>query len=327
VYQTNLPDVMKIIKDEYGRTFKTLRVSLLSRCNLGCVYCSLGDEGTKNNNESKKGLDVADLLKLIDRLHSSLQLETIRLTGGEPLLCADLLPIIEGIKAIGVPEIKLTTNGFLLERLAMPMKQAGMNSINVSLDAVNEDIFFLVSKRNNVQRIINGIEAAIEAGLQVKINAVMMKGVNESQLIPLLEYAFEKNIIIRFLEVMAMGHLHGHSNKYLFTQQEILDTIRTHYLFDALPRNNSATSNYWKTSQGNVFGIIANESEPFCHDCNRLRLDSEGNLYGCLSNNHPISVAGIHENTLLIKKLQEALLQKQAVRFVGSELSMLNIGG
>lgn len=318
---------MKIITDEYGRTFKTLRVSLLTRCNLACVYCSMGEDSTENNHVSKPLMPVSDLLCVISRLHSLLQLETIRLTGGEPLLYAGLIPVIEGLKEIGIHNIKLTTNGFLLERLAMPMKLAGMKSINVSLDAVDEDVFFLMTKRNNVQRIINGIDAAIDAGLEVKVNAVIMKGINESQLMPLLDYAFERNIVIRFLEVMSMGHLHHHSKKYLFSQHEILDTISGKYDFHQLPRSNSNTSNYWKTQQGNVFGIIANESEPFCHDCNRLRLDSEGNIYGCLSNNHPVSLAGLTEYSQLSEKLQEALLQKQAVRFVGSELSMLNIGG
>ncbi|HKH63129.1 MAG TPA: GTP 3',8-cyclase MoaA [Flavitalea sp.] len=317
---------MKQIVDGYGRTFKTLRVSLLTRCNLGCVYCNMDDE-TTNHGGSEKRLPVENLLEHITRLHSVLQLQTIRLTGGEPLLYPDLVQVIEGINAIGVTEIKLTTNGFLLERWAKPMKQAGMRSINVSLDAIDENVFFLISKRNNVQRIISGIKAAIEVGLDVKINSVIMKGINESQLIPLLEYAFEQNITIRFLEVMAMGHLYHSSKKYLFTRQHILDTISERYVFDELPRKNSATSSYWRTEQGNVFGIIANESEPFCHDCNRLRLDSEGNIYGCLSNNHPISISDIKDEIELSEKLQEALFQKQPVRFMGSELSMLNIGG
>ena len=318
---------MKIIADKYGRTFKTLRVSLLNRCNLGCVYCSLGDDKIQKLNVSENHIPVEGLLEIITQLHSQLQLRTIRLTGGEPLLYPDLIPIIEGVKAMGIPEIKLTTNGFLLERMAKPMKQAGMKAINVSLDAMDEDIFFLMSKRNNVRRVIRGIEAAIEAGLQVKINAVIMKGINECQIIPLLEYAFEKKIIIRFLEVMAMGHLHHDSKKYLFTQEEILNVISTCHKFSKLERGHSVTSNYWQTEQGNRFGIIANESEPFCHDCNRLRLDSRGNIYGCLSSNHPISIANIHDPSGLSEKLQEALLQKQAVRFTGSELSMLNIGG
>ena len=317
---------MEQITDGYGRNFKTLRVSLLTRCNLGCVYCNADDETVHHGGSSGK-LPAENLLQHIARLHSLLELETIRLTGGEPLLYPELVPVIQGIKEMGISEIKLTTNGFLLERWAKPMKQAGMRAINVSLDAIDEDVFFLISKRNNVQRIINGIRAAKEAGLDVKINSVMMKGINESQLLPLLEYAFKQDITIRFLEVMAMGHLYDSSKKYLFTRQNILERIADRYVFDEVPRKNSATSSYWRTEAGKVFGIIANESEPFCHDCNRLRLDSEGNIYGCLSSNHPISILDITDKRELSTKLQEALFQKQPVRFMGSELSMLNIGG
>ena len=318
---------MNRIIDEYGRTFKTLRVSLLNRCNLGCIYCTSGDEPVNSTNTSQKKSSAEKILTNIAKLHALLQLETIRLTGGEPLLYTDLIKVIEGVKAIGISNIKLTTNGFLLEKLATPMRNAGMRSINVSLDAVDEDVYFLMSKRNNVQRIMNGIDAAIEAGLAVKINAVIMKGINDSQVLPLLEYAFSKHLRIRFLEVMAMGHLHQSANRYLFSQKEILELIASRYSFEELPRTSSSTSEYWRTPAGNTFGIIANESEPFCHDCNRLRLDSDGNIFGCLSNNHPISLSGIDQSDQLVEKLKEALSQKQAVKFVGSELSMLDIGG
>lgn len=317
---------MTEIRDKYGRTFKTLRISLLNRCNLGCVYCSNAeDPGKKHVREEI--IPLSELLRQVEQLHQLLGFENVRLTGGEPLLYPDLIAVIEGLNRIGISKIKLTTNGFLLERMAVPMKQAGMQSLNVSLDAMDEDVFFLMSRRSNLPRILHGIEAAITAGLDVKINTVLMKGINESQLLPLLEYAFSRNIAIRFLEVMAMGHLHGNSGAYLVSQQQILDAIGEKFKFNPLPRSASSTANYWQTDQGNTFGIIANESEPFCHDCNRLRLDSLGNIYGCLSSNHPISLAGVYGPDEIKKKLQEALLQKQSLRFTGSELSMLHIGG
>lgn len=317
---------MAEITDKYGRTFKTLRISLLNRCNLGCVYCSSAEDPTKEH-VREEGIPFSELLRQVEQLHQLLDLETIRLTGGEPLLYPDLIPVIEGINTIGIRKIKLTTNGFLLERMAVAMKQAGMQSLNVSLDAMDEDVFFLMSKRSNLPRILQGIDAAIAAGLDVKINTVLMKGINDSQLLPLLDYAFSRNITIRFLEVMAMGHLHGTSHTYFVSQQQILEAIGERFKFQPLPRSTSSTANYWQTDQGKTFGIIANESEPFCHDCNRLRLDSRGNLYGCLSSNHPISLAGVYEKNEIKKKLQEALLQKQPLRFTGSELSMLHIGG
>jgi GTP 3',8-cyclase len=318
---------MMPIQDIYGRTFKTLRVSLLSACNLGCIYCTESDDLAVENKKQKAGaLNAEELAGIIQQLHQQLDLEVIRLTGGEPLLSPHLVPLIKEIKKLGIIKIKLTTNGFLLERLAKPMKEAGMQSINVSLDAIDENVFFLMSKRNGVERILNGIDAALDTGMQVKLNAVLMKGMNESQIIPLLDYAFKRGITIRFLEVMSMGHLYHSSDKYLITKDEVLHTIASHYDFVPLIRSASSTANYWKTDSGNVFGIIANESAPFCHDCNRLRLDSHGNIFGCLSSNLPINIKGLNEEELS-EKLVQALSHKQKLKFTGSNLSMLNIGG
>lgn len=318
---------MALITDSYNRKFKTLRVSLLSRCNLSCVYCTMGEDEVKDYNMHQHNAAVSILLQQIAQLHQVLQLETVRLTGGEPLLYHDIVSLIHGIKQAGIPHIKLTTNGFLLERFAAPMKEAGLQEINVSLDAIDEDVFILMSKRKGVDRIITGIDTAIAAGLKVKINAVIMKTVNENQLIPLLEFAFSRNVPIRFLEIMAMGYLHDHAGKYLFTQENMLDVIAKQYIFHKKERIQGATANYWQTEDGHLFGIIANESEPFCRDCNRLRLDSNGNIYGCLSSNHPIAVSSQDNNATLISKLQQAMNQKQAVKFTGSDLSMLHIGG
>jgi cyclic pyranopterin phosphate synthase len=326
---------MAFIADKYGRTFSTLRVSLLHHCNLGCVYCVAGEEELKQANGSGKGetLPGEQLLAMIDRLHTRLSLDTIRLTGGEPLLYPGLVQLIRGIRAMGVsdnrltPQIKLTTNGFLLERLAKPLKEAGLESINVSLDAVDEDIFFRMSRRHSADRIIRGIDAALAAGLAVKMNAVVMKGINDSQVLPLTEFAASRGIKIRFLEIMAMGHLFDQADRYLLTQAEILAILSGRYALTPLDRTASATARYWKTEEGQVIGIIANESEPFCRDCNRLRLDSSGNIYGCLSSNHPIPLSLEESEAEWGSKLQAAMAQKQALRFTGSDLSMLHIGG
>jgi len=243
------------------------------------------------------------------------------------LLYHGLVQLIRGIRELGIPAIKLTTNGFLLERLAVSMKEAGIASVNVSLDAVDEDVFYQMSRRHSAERVIRGIDAAREAGLDVKINTVVMRGINDGQILPLLDFAFSRNCRIRFLEVMAMGHLHDQAEKYLFSQKEILSVIEQHYRCNPLTRAGSATARYWQTDKGHQFGIIANETEPFCRDCDRLRLDSSGHIYGCLSSNHPIQLVGEEDETIWTEKLQQALLQKQPLRFTGSELSMLHIGG
>lgn len=280
-----------------------------------------------NASGSKGSLPVDELLSIIGRLRESLPLETVRLTGGEPLLYPGLVSLIRGIRTIGIPAVRLTTNGFLLERLALPLKEAGLDALNVSLDAVEEEVYFRMSRRHSVARIIGGIDAAIAAGLKVKINAVVMKGMNDSQLLPLLEFAFSRGLPIRFLEVMAMGHLHDQAGRYLVTQDEILQIIGSRYRLIPQPRAVSATARYWNTEEGHCFGIIANESEPFCSDCDRLRLDSSGHIYGCLSSNQPIGL-GLGETRVdWDRKLEQALAQKQPLRFVGSDLSMLRIGG
>ncbi|MGI4021232.1 MAG: GTP 3',8-cyclase MoaA [Janthinobacterium lividum] len=317
---------MQVLNDPYGRKFKTLRVSLLNTCNLNCFYCTMGSEEDLifDHRPQKSAVFFSGI---ISRLHENLELETIRLTGGEPLLYRELPQLINNLKNIGISKISMTSNGYLLARQAVALQAAGLKSINVSLDAMDEASFYKMAKRKHLDRVLSGIEVALNAGIEVKLNAVIMKGMNEDQIIPLVDYAFSKNISIRFLEVMSMGHLHHESDKYLFSQQQLLDTIASVYNFKRLPREHSATSNYWQTPAGNKFGIIANNSEPFCSDCSRLRLDAEGNMYGCLSTNHPIAMDPADNDYILHEKLQLAMSQKQLHHFVGSELSMLQIGG
>ncbi|HTN19529.1 MAG TPA: GTP 3',8-cyclase MoaA [Pelobium sp.] len=314
-----------MIKDQLGRTFKTLRISLLSQCNFGCVYCT--DDLGSNISEKSIALSTDELLGMVQKLHAELNLKSVRLTGGEPLLYPNLEYLIKGLSLIGIEEIKMTSNGFLLEKKAKLLFDAELREINISLDAANSADFFKMTRRDKFEEVEKGIDAAIKAGIQVKLNTVLMKGKNDHQLIPLLNFAKERGIVIRFLEVMAMGYLHNKENDFLFSQEEILSTIEKHYKFEALPRKQSATANYWKTTDGAVFGIIANSSHPFCGDCDRLRLDHEGNIYGCLSVNEPISLKNANSTKTYKNKLWEALKQKQKVKFTGSKLSMLEIGG
>lgn len=312
------------IVDVYGRTFKTLRVSLTEVCNLGCVYCV---ESIPKWKERRKE-SPTELLGSIKALHSVLDLEVVRLTGGEPTIYRNILPLVEAISNLGIC-VKMTTNGLLLLSLAEPLKRAGIRSINVSLDAIDLTTFRKVARNDGLPKIIAGIDKALEAGIEVKLNAVILKGWNEDQIVPLLEFAKSRNITIRFLELMRMGHLYSEQfEELLVPQDKILATISTHYSILELPRSKSSTANYWQLGNGYKFGIIANESEPFCSDCDRLRLDSNGNIYGCLSEKTPVNILDyLHDISALEGKLEEALLHKQPVRFKGSKLTMMEIGG
>ncbi len=314
-----------MITDQTGRTFKNLRISLLNNCNFACVYCTDDDE--TNIISQINSFSVKDLIKQVSKLHAHLNLESVRLTGGEPLLYSDLEELIAGLLFIGISKIKMTTNGFLLEKRVKKLAASGLKEINISLDAATDLSFFRMTRRDKFEVVKQGIDAALRAGLIVKLNAVILKGKNDDQIIPLLDFASERNIVIRFLEVMSMGHLYQNKDDYFISQYDILKKIAMYHKFVSLPRKPSATANYWKTTDGNIFGIIANTSQPFCQDCDRLRLDNKGNIYGCLSENEPIEISKALSDQEFEHYLRIALSQKQNIKFTGSELSMLEIGG
>ncbi|WP_340112585.1 GTP 3',8-cyclase MoaA [Maribellus mangrovi] len=324
---------MTKIEDRIGRRFEKLRISLLNTCNFSCVYCVSEDANDipavfSTNSIKEQPLTPDEFNRIISEIHSLNPLKSIRLTGGEPLLYRDLYTLIKNIRSIGINDIRLTTNAYYLKEKAIKLSEAGVKSVNISVDAIDRELFKRISRHPDPSRVFAGIEAAVKAGLNVKLNAVIMRGENDSQIIPLLDYATELGIKIRFLELMKMGHLYESKNGHFFSEAEILETIKEKYAIEKLPRKHAETANYWRTSNRGIFGIIANESTPFCHDCNRLRMDSNGIFYGCLSNAHGEKLAPhLHDKDQLTEKLKGLLLLKQPVRFHGSELSMRNIGG
>jgi GTP 3',8-cyclase len=321
------------IEDKLGRRFEKLRISLLNSCNFSCVYC-VGEEireiSTMKPAKStpNEQLSPDEFTRLIAAVHRLTRLKSIRLTGGEPLLYPDLYPLINNIQKIGITDIRLTTNAFFLKENASKLFDAGVTSVNISVDAIDHDIFSKIARHSNTSRVFQGIESAVKAGMNVKLNSVIMRGKNDSQIIPLLDYAASLGVKIRFLELMKMGHLYHSKNGFFFSEEEILSTIRGKYSIAELPRKHAETAHYWRTSKDGIFGIIANESTPFCHDCNRLRMDSKGYFFGCLSNSHGERLSPyIYDDDQLAEKLKELLRLKQPVKFHGSELSMRNIGG
>lgn len=323
---------MKPPSDIHGRKFKTLRVSLTPVCNFACLYCTCGDENAGYRSEEKNlslsGISAhQDFFHIIKSIHALTGLETVRLTGGEPLAYKEILPLVASLKELGIPQVKLTTNASLLRNLATPLKKAGVDSINISIDAMDPEVFYQMTRRKSLHKTLDGIDAALENNIPVKLNAVVMRGINEHQLLPLLDFAFERNIVIRFLELMQMGHLHHNSQQYFFPEKEMLDIIGEKYTFVRVERTLSSTARYWLTTEMDKFGIISNTSHPFCSDCNRLRLDSSGKIYGCLSEAQGIPIADcLGDEKEMFRRLEQALGQKQMV-FKGSEVSMKEIGG
>lgn len=324
---------MKAIEDQLGRKFEKLRVSLLNICNFSCLYCVNEENGgmpaiTASESSPGKPISLDEFTALIAGVHRLTNLKSIRLTGGEPLMYPYLYPLIQSIQTIGIRDIRLTTNAFYLEENAAKLYEAGVKSVNISVDAIDPEIFNMIARHRNTAKVFKGIEAAVAAGMHIKLNAVILRGKNDSQIIPLLNYASDLGVKIRFLELMKMGHLYHSENELFFSENEMLTTIQEKYEIETLPQENASTAHYWRASNGGVFGIIANETTPFCRDCNRLRMDSNGYFYGCLSNSRGEKIAPyLKDESLLREKLMVLLRLKQPVRFRGSELSMRNVGG
>jgi cyclic pyranopterin phosphate synthase len=294
----------------------------VNTCNFACVYCvSPGDE---KKTPVRNPISSEELCSLVLKIKSQTALETIRLTGGEPLLYKGLDSLIKSFSDNGL-SVKMTTNAYYLKSKITALKEAGLKSINVSLDAADSEKFFQMTRKRCYRQVTEGIDKALETGIDVKLNSVIIKGENEDQILPLLEFAGKRNIPVRFLELMKMGHLYDTHDHKLFSENEMLELISTVFGITPLERTEGATAKYFTTSSGYKFGIISNTSDPFCGDCNRLRIDSYGNIYGCLSSELGLSVREADEDELK-KKLKVALGQKKRA-FTGSNLSMKFIGG
>lgn len=311
-----------MITDSHGRSFKKLRISLTSGCNLACTYCV--PQGSPVAKTSGLGLNAKQFAALVEKIHRINPLDSVRLTGGEPLLYRELPYLTEAIADMGI-KVGMTTNALLLTKHIARLHQAGLCNVNISLDAADPAVFYRMTGSLKYLDVCQGIETVLRTGVSVKLNSVIIRDMNENQILPLLEYAGRKNIPVRFLELMAMGHLHSaHKNK-IVKEEAILNCISRSYRISPFSRKPGATARYWETENHIRFGIISNHSQPFCSDCDRLRLDSRGNIYGCISAGKGYSITESTSDDIS-DKLKYALEQKQNT-FTGSAMSMQYIGG
>lgn len=327
-----------MITDPYGRQFKKLRVSLLNTCNFACTYCvpeenymlekkHLSFWDINKVNAVNKPLSYNELKRHTEALHEVLTFEEIHLTGGEPLLYPRIISLVRFLRSLGIENIKLTTNGLYLRQYGHKLKEAGITGINVSLDAIDYEVFQRITKRNYLNKVLEGIDNVLFNNIELKLNAVIMRGINDNQIIPMLDYARQKNIVLRYIELMNMGHLYDAAENYFYPAREILDTITREHSITAKGRVPSGTATYWRTGDGYEFGIIANETFPFCNDCDRLRLDSQGKLYGCITARQGIDIKDSNQADDYKVLLERAMAQKQPTKFSGNKVSMLQLGG
>jgi len=321
-----------MIVDALGRRFRNLRVSLTAACNYACTYCV--PDGKRLQAASYE-LSAEELLYAVRLLIDAAGIEKLRLTGGEPLLSPKFDAFLPAVMQLGLEDVSLTTNGQLLPRKADLIIGSGLERINVSLDTLDADRFRSIARGGDLATVLDGIELMREGGLGVKVNMVPMRSANRDQILPMLEYCLARDIELRFIELMNMGHLRS-GNQYqanFVGMAEILEMIGEHYEFTRTDAPYDSTAVRYEIPGRGSFGIIANESEPFCRSCTRLRLSSNGMLYGCLSNTRSHDMKPILEmpEHFAIARLQsvlvKALADKQNLAFTGEVTVMKFIGG
>lgn len=268
--------------DGFGRRHTSLRVSVTDRCNIRCTYCMPAETVFLPREQL---LSFEEIVRFVRAL-APLGVDKVRLTGGEPLLRADLPRLVEMLGAVeSLADLALTTNGTLLAEQAKPLRDAGLHRLNVSLDALSEATFVKIARRPGLDRVLRGIDAALDAGFSdVRLNAVAIRGLTEAEVVPLAEFAFARSLELRFIEYMPLDA------EQRWNSQELLEGAAIRRLLEArfgplTPRERSdpaKPSRDYRTAGGGKIGFINPVSEPFCGDCNRLRLTSEGKVRNCL---------------------------------------------
>lgn len=275
------------ITDKLGRPIRDLRLSVTDRCNFRCDYCMpkeiFGDGFVFL---PKDELLTFDEMARIAQVYTQLGVKKIRITGGEPLLRRDLDKLIYQLNQLeGVEDIGLTTNGLLLKKHGQKLYDAGLRRINVSLDAIDDAVFQAINNRNiKASTILQQIDYAVAIGFQVKVNVVVQKGVNDDQIVPMVQYFKDKDVQIRFIEFMDVGNDNGWDFSKVVSKDEMLEMIEQNFDIEPVaPKYYGEVAKYYQHKDNKAqFGLITSVSQSFCSTCTRARLSSDGKFYGCL---------------------------------------------
>ncbi len=320
-----------MIVDRLGRRFQNLRVSLTAACNYACTYCV--PDG-KRLMKAKHELGADQLLELVKLLQQATGIDKVRITGGEPLVTPKFDEFLTGVMELPLRDVSLTTNAQLLLGKKDVIAESGLKRMNISLDTLNPIRFKQIARGGDLETVLAGIDAMLELGLKLKINMVPLRTQNFSEVVPMLDYCLERGIELRFIELMRMGHLvtgNGFQSDFV-SMDALLDAIGEKYEFSRTEAPYDSTAARFAIPGKGTFGIIANESEPFCRTCTRLRLSSAGHLYGCLSNSRRQYIGELLDmpHHLALPKLQGILLSAlgdKKLAFQGEVTVMKFIGG
>lgn len=311
------------MNDQFGREINYLRISLTDNCNLRCIYCTPDLIHKKNDI-----LSFEDISKIID-VAKDLEIKKIRLTGGEPLLRKDLCDIIKKIKKVGIDEIYLTTNGTLLAEKIEDLKKAGLRGVNISLDTMDEKIFHKITRGGDIKKVLEGIEKSLKLDLKIKINSVIVKGVNEN-FEDLVKLTKDKNLDVRFIELMPIGE----GKKYQgINNEDILEKIKKLFQIDEKYFEINGVAKYFKIKnyKGRI-GFISPIYNCFCESCNKIRITSSGEIKRCLNEKGRFNIKQMNENEIKVILKNEIITKPEKHLFDErkenkEEKNMNEIGG
>lgn len=324
-------------EDRYGRKIDYLRISVTDRCNLRCIYC-MPEEGIKLFPQNE--ILTYEEIVLLTKALAKLGIKKVRITGGEPLIRRNLVYLIEEIAQIqGIEDIALTTNGTLLSKMAKDLKKAGLKRVNISLDSLKKEKFSLITRKEDLNRVLDSIDKSLEIGLTpIKLNVVVIRGINDDEIIDFVNFITDKEIEIRFIEFMPWGRKENWSKEKVVTTEEIISIIEKDFgKLIPIPKKSSGPAiNYKISSVKGVIGFINPISSHFCNLCNRIRLTADGKIRLCLFSQNEMDVKkflreGVDEDRLK-EILKEIILNKPKEIDIPSHISnrkreMSQIGG
>ena len=300
------------LQDRFGRQVDYLRLSVTDRCDFRCVYCMAEDMTFLPRR------DILSLEQLYDIGAAFVQLGVtkIRLTGGEPLVRRNVLSLVERLASLdGLEQLNMTSNGAQLDRYAEPLYSAGLNGINISLDSLREDRFKELTRVGELSKVLAGIDAAKAAGFErIKLNAVIMNGRNDDEILDLVDFARDRHVDISFIEEMPLGHISEHDRALSFcSSDEIHRRINARYPLNASAETSGGPSRYYRMADSaSRVGLISPHSHNFCHLCNRVRLTVEGRLLLCLGNEYSVDLKSVLENQP--EQLQQRIIDAMDIK-------------
>jgi cyclic pyranopterin phosphate synthase len=315
--------------DSFGRVVRDLRISVTDRCNFRCTYC-MPAEGMTWLDRSEV-LTYEEIERVARICVEKFGVDSLRLTGGEPTVRAHLPQLISKLAALRLPDgtkpdIALTTNGATLRNIALELRNAGLDRINVSLDSLKPERFFAMTRRDELHNVLAGIaEAQIAGFTPMKVNAVVERGANDDEILDLVRYGRDNNVEVRFIEFMPLDATNEWERNKVVSQDEIVATIAAEFPLERMPSRGAAPADRWSFLDGKgTVGVIPSVTHPFCGDCDRVRLTSDGQFRTCLFATDESDIRSLLRNGGTDEEIAELIQVAVGAKWAGHQINQVN---